>query len=187
VRDEADDHGADDSDHRRLCGALQCARRQAPDADCERDGDAAEDERRHSEPAPREDLDEAYRVESRPAQEPPFGSVGRRLHLAQPVEVSHRRRDVAEVRHDQVPRYQLDDHARHRPQRPEPAARAPAAIAVPVERLERLHRLPVRCRERGRVGEWPRPRQLGEHLALARSLDVERVEERGDRRVVPAE
>ena len=93
---------------------------------------------------------------------------GRRLHLAHPVEVAHRRRDVLHVRDDDVARNELDEPADDRAKRPEPGGGLRAVEAVAPEALERLDRAPVVDVEPVGPREHLGPRQLRQHLALAR-------------------
>ena len=97
------------------------------------------------------------------------------------------RRDVLDVRDDDVAGDELDQPANDYPQRAEPSGRLRAVEAVAAEALEGLDRATVIDVEPVGTREHLGPGELREHLALARRLHVELVEERGDRIVVPGQ
>ena len=183
---EADpDHDADEA-HQQCDPPVREreAAHQAPERRRDRDQDPGEHERRHADLARAHDLDECLRVEARGTEQLQLGRVGRRLHLARPVEVPHLRDDVLHVRDDEVARDEPDEPADHVPERPQRGARLRAVEAVPTEALERFDQAAVIRVEAVGAGERRPSRELREHLALARRGDLELVEERRDRVVV---
>ena len=160
-------------------------REQAPRRRAEREQEARDHEGRDADLPRAHDLAESLGVEARRPEELELARVGRRLHLARPVEVAHVRRHVLDVRDDDVAGDELDQPPDDDPGRPEPRGRLRAVEAVAAEALERLDRAPVVDVEPVGSREHLRPGELGEHLALARRLHVELVEERRDRVVVP--
>src|SRR5688572_3647257 len=181
------DRSGDRTDEERDPPLAHRPAREPPDREPGGNQDGADDERRHADLPTFRDLDECLRVESGGAEQLELLRAALRLHLPQPVEVPQLHRHVLAVRNYDIPRNKLDEVANRRPERSEVLVHMRSVVTVPPKALQRdEHTAVIRV---GALGprERRRPSELAEHLAVARTTDVDLVEERGDRLVVAAE